>query len=116
MQRPGERGATLLDAVVGTALMLVVFVGIFGAFKLTVSAVSNNKARAGAIALANERLEYIRSLSYDSIGTVGGIPAGAIAQSETATLNGISYTRRTFIAYVDDPGDGTGASDSNSIT
>ena len=115
MQRPGERGATLLDAVVGTALMLVVFVGIFGAFKLTVSAVSNNKARAGAIALANERLEYIRSLSYDSIGTVGGIPAGAIAQTETILLNDVSYTRRTFVSYEDDPNDGTGGADSNGV-
>lgn len=115
MQRPGERGATLLDAVVGTALMLVVFVGIFGAFKLTVSAVSNNKARAGAIALANERLEYIRSLPYNAIGTTGGIPSGTIAQTETVTLNDVAYTRRTFVSYEDDPNDGTGGADSNGV-
>ncbi|HWO07461.1 MAG TPA: carboxypeptidase-like regulatory domain-containing protein [Candidatus Paceibacterota bacterium] len=110
-----ERGATLLDAVVGTGLMLVVFVGIVGAFRLTVQAVGNNSARAGAIALANERLEYIRSLPYDSIGTVGGIPAGALAQEENVVLNNITYTRRTFVGYEDDPGDGVGAADSNNI-
>ncbi|MFZ2555941.1 MAG: carboxypeptidase-like regulatory domain-containing protein [Minisyncoccia bacterium] len=116
MQRPrGERGSTLLDAVVGTALMLTVFVGIVGAFRLTVMAVSNNKARAGAIALANERLEYIRSLPYNSIGTVGGIPAGLIAQSETIVLNDVTYTRRTFVSYEDDPNDGTGGADSNGV-
>ncbi len=111
----GSRGASLIDVVVGSALMLVVFMGISAVFQLAVEVVSNNKARAGAVALSGERMEYIRSLSYNSVGTVGGIPAGAIAQSETVSLNGISYTRRIFIAYVDDPNDGTGGLDSNSI-
>ena len=111
----GERGATLLDAVVGTALMLVVFIGIVGAFRLTVMAVSNNKARAGAIALSNERLEFVRSLPYNSVGTVGGIPSGSIAQTEIVTLNDVRYTRRTFISYEDDPADGTAGADANNI-
>lgn len=116
MQCPrGERGSTLLDAVVGTALMLIVFIGIFAAFQLAIVTVSNNKARAGAIALANERLEFVRSLPYDSVGTVGGIPAGAIEQTETVSLNNVSYTRRTFISWEDDPADGSGGADSNSI-
>ena len=106
--RSFSRGASLIDVVVGSALMLVVFMGISAAFQLSVEAVSNNKARAGAVALSGERMEYIRSLAYDAVGTVGGIPAGAIAQSETVSLNDISYTRRTFIAYVDDPRDNTG--------
>lgn len=105
----------MLDAVVGTALMLIVFVGIVGAFRLTVMTVSNNKARAGAIALANERLEFVRSLPYNSIGTVDGIPSGNIAQTEPILLNDVNYTRRTFISYEDDPADGTGSADSNGI-
>lgn len=113
--RVGERGATLLDVVVGSALMTLVFVGIVGAFKLAIDAVSNNSARAGAIALTTERLEYIRSLDYDDIGTVGGIPAGALVQVATSTLNNITYTRRTFVSWEDDPQDGTGLADSNGI-
>ena len=105
-----------MDTVVGTALMLLIFLGIFAAFQLSVDVVLNNKARAGAIALANERMEYIRSLTYAQVGTVGGIPAGIIPQTETIILNGISYTRRTFIQYSDDPGDGSGGADTNSIT
>lgn len=114
--RAGERGATLLDVVVGSALMTMVFVGIVGAFQLSVDAVSNNKARAGAIALTNERLEYIRSLAYDSVGTVGGIPSGALEQVATTSLNNVLYTRRTFISYEDDPQDGSGGADSNGVT
>ena len=112
----GKRGVTLLDTVVGSALMLVIFLGIAAAFELSIDVVSNNKARGGAIALANERMEYVRSLTYASVGTTGGIPAGSIAQSEIAVLNNINYTRRTVVAYADDPKDGLGASDSNAIT
>ena len=111
-----QRGMTLIDTVVGTAIMLIVFMGVFAAFQLSVDIILNNKARAGATALANERMEYIRSLTYTQIGTVGGIPTGIIPQTEAITLNGISYTRRTFIQYADDPGDGLGASDVNGIT
>lgn len=113
--RGRERGATLLDVVVGSALMTIVFTGIVGAFQLAVDSVTNNKARAGAIALATERLEYIRSLPYDSIGTTGGVPAGALAQTATSTLNDVRYERRTFISWEDDPQDGTGGSDTNGI-
>ena len=105
-----------MDTIVGTALMLVIFLGIAAAFQLSIDVVTNNKARGSAVALAGERMEYIRSLSYASIGTSGGIPAGSIAQSEIVTLNGIPFTRRTTIAYVDDSKDGTGVSDSNGIT
>ena len=112
---PAQRGMTLIDTVVGSALMLTIFVGIAAAFQLSIDVVTNNKARAGAIALANERLEYIRSLPYNSLGTLGGIPPGAIAQSESVSLNGVPYTRRTFIGYVDDPGDGLAAADQNGI-
>lgn len=111
-----SRGVTLIDTVVGTALMLVVFLGIAAAFRLSLEAVTNNKARAGAIALANERMELLRSLPYASVGVVGGIPAGTVPQIETISMNGVSYERRTLVAYRDDPRDGTGAADSNGIT
>jgi hypothetical protein len=105
-----------MDTIVGISLMLVVFMGINAVFRLSVDVVTNNKARAGAIALADQRMEYIRSLSYAAIGTVGGVPAGALPQSETVSLNGVTYTRRTVVVYVDDPKDGLGTSDSNGIT
>lgn len=110
-----QRGMTLVDTLVGIALMLVVFLGIFAAFELGVDVVQNNKARAGAVDLADQRMEYIRSLSYDAIGTVGGIPSGALAQSENVSWNGVAYTRRTVVDYEDDPADGTGTSDANGI-
>ncbi|MBI4093601.1 carboxypeptidase regulatory-like domain-containing protein [Candidatus Kaiserbacteria bacterium] len=102
---------TLIDAVIGSALVLVAFVGIAAVFQISIDVVTNNRARAGAIALANEWMEYVRSLEYDDVGTSGGIPSGPLPQEDTVSLNGINYTRRTTIQYVDDPQDGTGASD-----
>ena len=60
-------------------------------------------------------MEYIRSLAYSAVGTVGGIPSGSIPQTETLKFNGITFTRRTYIEYDDDPADGTGSSDTNHI-
>ncbi len=115
MKPLGERGVTLIDTLISTALMLVVFVGVAAAFRLSIDVVTNNKARAGAIALANERMEYIRSLPYDDVATLGGIPPGAILATEEVALNGITYTRRTIVIYGDDPKDGVGALDENDI-
>lgn len=106
---------TLIDTLVGAFLMLLVFMGIIAVFQLSVDVVSNNKARAGAIALANERMEYLRSLSYESLGTSGGVPSGTLAQTETVPLNTVSYSRRTLILYGDDARDGVGAADTNGI-
>ena len=115
-QSQNQKGTSLLDTVFGTALLLLVFVGLYGAFQLTLELVQSSKSKTGALALANERMEFIRSLSYGDIGTVGGIPQGTLDEEETETLNGIEYTRRTFVQYVDASQDGVGGSDANGIT
>jgi hypothetical protein len=61
-------------------------------------------------------MEYLRGHAYDSLGTVGGIPAGMVPQIVTSTVDGVPYTIRTFIEYYDDPADGVGALDTNNIT
>lgn len=110
------RGMTFIDVIVGTAIMLVVFLAIFGAFKLSIDLIYSTKAKAGALALVADRIEYIRGLPYDSVGTVGGIPAGILPQVAISSLNGLAYTLRTLVAYADDPADGLGDFDENSVT
>lgn len=109
------RGMGLLDSVVGVALMLLVFTGISGVFKISIEMVTNNKARTGALALAQEQMEYLASLEYAALGTVGGIPQGVVPGIEQMTLNGVSYTRRTLVAYADDPKDGLDTNDENDV-
>lgn len=114
-QSSGRRGASLIDVIVGCGLMLIVFLGIAGVIRYSLAVVSSSKARSGAIALNNERMEYLRSLTYTQIGVIGGIPAGNVPQLEDVILNGITYTRRTAVQYTDDPGDGQGGADTNGI-
>ena len=106
----------VIEAIFGIALMSLVFWSLFGVFRLSIEIVLNSKAKIGALALANERIEFIRSLSYNDVGTLGGIPSGNILQNEPVKLNQTNYNRRTFIQYMDDPQDGLGAADENGIT
>lgn len=115
MSRP-HQGFGLIDVIVGTALMLVVFLSLFGILRASLLVSSLARAKAGATTIAQVQMEYLRGLSYDNLGTVGGIPAGTVAQDATTTENGIAYAVHTFVSYVDDPADGTGASDTNGIT
>jgi type II secretory pathway pseudopilin PulG len=110
-----KSGMTLVEVVFASALMLIVFGAIFTSFEITTKLIGSSKAHAGALALANQKLEYIRSLQYDDVGTVSGIPNGLIPQTSTVNLNGVAYTERVLIEYVDDPKDGTDTSDENAI-
>lgn len=111
-----KRGIGLIEVVVGVALFTTIFVALFGVLQLGTRLAANNKARTGAVALAIERMEYIRSLEYDEVGTIGGDPVGFLATSEDVSINNVPYTRETYIVYIDDPKDGVGASDTNAIT
>lgn len=111
-----RRGMSLIDVIVGVSIMTLVFFALFGAFKLAIEFVYSTKAKIGAVSLVSQRVEYIRSLPYGDIGTVGGIPAGPIAQAETIRLNGVDYTLRTLVLYTDAPEDGLEDEDENSIT
>ena len=107
---------TLIDVIVGVSVMLLVFLGIFGAFRISIELVFSTKAKTGAISLITERMESVRALAYDDVGTVGGIPSGNLAQVEQVTLNGVVYTMRTLIQYVDAPEDGLDINDENGVT
>ena len=115
MHRP-VRGVSLIDVIVGTFLVLVVFLTLFGLLRASILVSSVAKARATATSVATSQMEYVRSLSYDAVGTIGGIPPGDVPQYATTTLDGFTFVSRTFIGYVDDPADGLGGADATGIT
>jgi hypothetical protein len=110
------RGMTLVDVIVGTALVLIVFMGIFGLIRASLQLSGLAKLKAAATEIAESQMEYIRSLEYDEVGTMGGIPAGSISQHASTTNAGLVFDVRTYIIYVDDPADGEGAADATGIT
>jgi hypothetical protein len=115
MYRLQSRGMSFMDVMVGTALVLLIFTALTGLLQTSLKVSQLAKTRSIATAVAESQMEYIRSLQYDAVGTVGGIPAGLIPQNATSTQNGIEFGVRTFIQYVDDPADGTGAADATGI-
>ena len=57
-------------------------------------------------------MEYLKSLPYDSLAVAGGsiyTTGPTLPASFTKTLNGVTYTVKTSISYVDDAYDGCGS-------
>ena len=109
------RGFGLIETVVGIALLLVVFLSLLGVLRASLMVSTHAKSKATATALAQSQIEYLRGLSYDDLGTVGGIPGGSIPQVQTSEIGGVTYTIRTFVEYKDDPADGLGGADETGI-
>ena len=120
----GLRGFTLIEILIGTALALIIFSGIFGAYRVGLKVVGQNKARVSAIALADEQMETIRNLSYADAGTysckeeypdcsltqpttiIQGYPYGKVKNSFQRSINNVLYTITTKIDYTVDSFDG----------
>jgi hypothetical protein len=111
-----SRGMSFMDVIIGTALVLVIFTALVGLLRSSLQLASVAKTRSIATTIAEGQMEYVRSLSYDSVGTVGGIPAGIIPQISTTTQNSIAFPVRTYIEYVDDAADGLDTADATGIT
>ena len=91
---PRLRGFGLIDVIVGIALMLVLFLALFGVLRASLMLSAIAKANAAAVEVASTQMEYLRGLSYDSLGTVGGIPSGPVPQLATSTVDGVVYVTR----------------------
>ncbi len=106
-----EKGFSLMETVVAVAIFGLITTSLYSLFTIGIKVVNENKARVGARVIAEERMEIVRNLPYDNVGTVGGVPSGDIAQSEITVLNNISYTVETDIHYVDDDYDDVAPTD-----
>lgn len=105
------KGFSLIETLVGIFLLVIVSTGIFGVFQLAMRVVGQIRAGTTAMAIATQRMEEIRNLSYQDVGTIGGIPAGHISPQETIIRNRIEHTIETTIIYIDDPFDGLAPAD-----
>ncbi len=106
-----KKGFTFVQTLVGISILLIIFLGLYAMFQLGMKIAAQNKARITATALANQRIETFRNLPYNQVGTLGGIPAGNIPESEVFTRNKIDFTVKTTINYIDDPFDGVAPED-----
>jgi len=97
-----------MEVLVGTFLMLLVFLGIFVSYQLGMKLINQNKNRVVAVSVASGELEQIENLPYGDVGTdeSGCYPCGDLEKTKTRTFNGVDYTIETRIDYVVDSADG----------
>jgi len=100
-----KNGFTLIEALVFLFLFSMIVMTFYAVFSNGIAFIAESKNKLGALALANEKMEVVHNLNYDSIGTISGIPAGIIPEDEDIIANTKSYHVKTFIQYMDDPFD-----------
>jgi len=105
----------LIESTVFILLFALISIVFLQVYATGTRLIIESKNRLGATALANQKMEVIRSVTYDAIGTkhwngsswVYGIPPGDLLEDETISVNTTRYEVHTFAQYVDDPFDGT---------
>ena len=113
--RPSQAGFTFVELIFVTVISVMIFGALFTTFQYTLQLIAQSRAQLSALSLANERMEFFRSLPYNDVGTLTGIVRGPVANNQTLTLNGIEFTERIVIDYVDGPGDTVAGVDKNLI-
>jgi prepilin-type N-terminal cleavage/methylation domain-containing protein len=101
-----QRGTTLIEVLVGTAIIGLVFSFAITAFMLSADKLTRSKIRILAAALANEQMEIIRNLPFDQVGTQGGSPSGNLPQNQQIVRSNITFSVAIIVDWVDDPFDG----------
>lgn len=98
-------GQAIFGLIVATAIFTILAGAVFSLVILAYESISLSRARITARHLAQEKIEFIRNLPFDDVGTSGGIPSGPLPQTESILRNGLPYVVRIGIVYVDDPFD-----------
>ena len=104
-------GFTLIEVLIDFMVVALVATAVMTAFSAGYSAMSLAKAKIAAVALANEKMETMRNMSYDDLATEHGTiyPPGTILDDETIIRKNINFNVHTVITYVDDDFDGDAA-------
>jgi len=104
--KKSAKAFTLVELLLSIFILAIISITLFEIFNNTLKLIIFKKKQTEAIALSNEKIEIFRSVKYNDLGTISGIPAGNFPQTENQVINGTAYTINTSIVYIDDPFDG----------
>jgi len=82
-----QRGFTLLEVLAAMTLFAIVATGVAALATQSMRRTSQNRNATGGVLLAQDELERVRGLPYDSIANT----------SSTTSLNGVNYTVATGV-------------------
>lgn len=104
VRRPVEvdDGFTIVEVLVALAILLIACVALLQVYAFASVSTNMNATRGHATDLANERIERIRNIAYDSVGTAGGDPAGTIPEVEEVD----GFTVTTDVSWARDAATG----------
>src|SRR3990167_1071556 len=110
--KTNESGVTLVELVIGLTIFAIVALSLLGLFTSFVQSSILIKRKSVAITLATNRMEYLKSLPYNSLVIAGGSIYGTapLPADTYDTLNGVTYRTNVSINYVDDAYDGCASS------
>ncbi|MFZ2835217.1 MAG: carboxypeptidase-like regulatory domain-containing protein [Candidatus Moraniibacteriota bacterium] len=110
-QSVDKKGFLLIEALTVLFIFSLITVTFYSVLSVGIRYIQDSKNRLGALAIANEKIEIIRNLKYDDIGTSGGAIEGNIPQDENVSENASHYNVHIDVVYVDDPFDGIAFAD-----
>lgn len=104
-------GFTLIEVLVDISIFSIVSLAVISSYMASFRAIDYSKAKIASVALANEKMEDLRNMPYNSLATEHGpiYPPGNIVDEEIIYRQGIKLVAVTHIRYVDDPYDGNAA-------
>lgn len=104
----GEAGFTLVELTISMVVLAIIAYSLLALFTSLVNSAMVVKRKAVASALATNQMEYLKSLPYNNLAVSGGsiISSNPIPATVTKKVDGVTYTIKTSINYVDDAFDG----------
>jgi len=102
------KGFTLPEVLIDLVLFSAIAIAIFSSLIFLQRSINLAKLKIQAVELANQKIEELRNLPYDSLSTQQGTiyPPGQIPDTQTVSIGNTTFTVQTIIKYVDDPYDG----------
>ena len=106
--RSAQAGFTLVELTVSIVVFAVFAVSTLILLNSLIRSTIIAKRQAVASSLATNQMEYLKSLPYDGLAIAGGsiYATSPIPSTVTKTLDGVKYTIKSSVNYVDDAYDG----------
>jgi len=105
------KGFTIIEAMTFLFIFSIIVLTFYHTILLGTEYIASSKNRLGAVSIADEKMEIIRNMKYEDIGTVSGSISGSIQDYENVTENDNPYKVHTTVEYVDDSFDGVAPAD-----
>ncbi|MEK7636125.1 MAG: carboxypeptidase-like regulatory domain-containing protein [Patescibacteria group bacterium] len=110
------RGFTIIEAVIGGALLAIVAIGVYRGYFTISESVRGVKIKNTALSVVNDEIELARNAQFQNVGILGGYPPGQFASSSVVIKNGTQFTVMRTVRNIDDLFDGTIGSTTNNDT